>query len=405
MIWRLIGYALVGVALILVVVAVYVGGTRRTVPLVFSPPQLLGTTWRNYKAHYIEASTGRTLDPSRGNITTSEGQSYTMLRAVWQDDQATFDQSWQWTKDNLHRPNDRLSAWLFGKRADGTYGILTTQGGLNNATDADQDIALALVFAYARWQNTQYLGDARVIANDIWDKDVVTIGGKPYLAADDVELSASSTSALINVSYINPVAYRVFAAIDPKHPWMTLLTNSYDLIGKTITAPLGGTQAGALPPDWVRINKKTGALSAAVGSTTTNYSYDALRLPWRLALDYQWYKDPRDAQLLGQLTALGQLWRQNGMLPSVITHDGTATDSSEAPAMYGGSIGYFIVADQQDAADVYNKKLQYLYDPGTNAWVTPLSYYDDNWAWFGIALYNQLLPNLYASLPASLYEL
>ncbi len=77
-----------------------------------------------------------------------------------------------------------------------------------------------------------------------------------------------------------------------------------------------------------------------------------------------------------------------------------AIQSTEVPSLYGGTIGYFMLADPAHAADVYQQKLLFLYDPGANAWKVPLSYYDDNWAWFGIALYNHLLPNLTEKLPA-----
>ena len=33
--------------------------------------------------------------------------------------------------------------------------------------------------------------------------------------------------------------------------------------------------------------------------------------------------------------------------------------------------------------------------PDFQDWKTPLGYYDDNWAWFGIALYNNFLDDLY----------
>jgi hypothetical protein len=101
----------------------------RSAPLTFSPLEILGGTWYTYKLEGLEPGTGRTIDRSRGNITTSEGESYTMLRAVWMDDKPTFDTSWQWTKDNLHRPHDQLFAWLFGERPDGTYGVLTARAG------------------------------------------------------------------------------------------------------------------------------------------------------------------------------------------------------------------------------------------------------------------------------------
>jgi hypothetical protein len=48
----------------------------------------------------------------------------------------------------------------------------------------------------------------------------------------------------------------------------------------------------------------------------------------------------------------------------------------------------------ETAEAIYNNKLQLLFNPDTNSWKVKLGYYDDNWAWFGIALYNSMLPNL-----------
>ena len=160
---------------------------RRIRTMVFSPDTMLTSLWERYKLEYIESTSGRTLDKQRDNITTSEGESYTMLRAVWQDDRATFDRSWEFTRNNLGRKDDHLFSWKFGARADGSYGVLSTDGGMNAASDADSDIALSLLFAYGRWQHKEYLADALPIISDIWDKEVVIIGGKPYLAANDVE--------------------------------------------------------------------------------------------------------------------------------------------------------------------------------------------------------------------------
>jgi hypothetical protein len=53
-----------------------------------------------------------------------------------------------------------------------------------------------------------------------------------------------------------------------------------------------------------------------------------------------------------------------------------------------------MVSDPELAKEVYEKKLAFLFDQDTNTWKGDLSYYDSNWAWFGIALYNGLLPNL-----------
>lgn len=401
---RFAGYALLCASLVLLASVLYLLSPKSKTPLVFSPTQVLGATWRIYKDYYFEKTSGRVLDLSQSGVTTSEGESYAMLRAVWQSDKAAFDQQWSWTKDNLLHDTDWLSSWRFGEREDGSYGVLTAEGGEHAASDADTDIALALVFAYARWQDPTYIGEARRVLDDIWDKEVILIGGKPYMTANDLEKFSGSGTAVVNPSYLAPYAYRIFALVDSAHPWGELVDTSYELLGRSMEQPLGKTISAGLPPDWVLIDKRTGALSRpAAGTMTTNFGYDALRVPWRLALDYQWYADSRAKDLLGRMSFLSQQWRDTGALASVYAHDGSVVADYESAAMYGGAIGYFMVADQEQAREVYEQKLAFLYDSDTNDWKQRLSYYDDNWAWFGIGLYNNLLPNLVANLPASAY--
>lgn len=401
---KLLGYVLVVAAVIVLLIVMYRNSGKSNTPLVFTPEQILNSTWLNYKDSYIEASSGRTLDKQRDNITTSEGESYTMLRAVWLGDKTTFDSSWSWTKDNLqHKTGDKLFAWLFGKvpGTTNTYSVLTAQGGNTTASDADTDIALSLVFAYSRWQQQSYLGDARVIISDIWNNDVVVVNGTPYMSADNLEKSSADPNIAIDVSYLNPAAYRIFAQVDPTHPWNQLVNSSYALLGRSIGSPIDKSKSAGLPPDWIAMNRSTGSLSAPEGgSNTTNFGFDALRVPWRIELDSIWFNDPRASATLKSLSFLDTAWKTNGQLAGTYAHDGSVVAAAESPSMYGGTIGYFMNSDPAAASDIYQQKLAVLYDPGKNGWKDTLSYYDDNWAWFGIALYNGLLPNLTVGLPA-----
>lgn len=392
---QILGYILIVVAVLILAIVAYTNSQRTKVPIVFSEKDMLATLWQNYKKEYLEEGTFRTLDKQQNNITTSEGQSYTMLRAVWMDDKATFDGAYKWTQDTLKRPDDNLHSWLFGKKSDGTYGILTERGGQNSATDADVDIAVALLFASHRWQQESYLNDAKALINDIWNKDIVVIKGVPYLAANDLE-KTTSEKPIINPSYLAPYAYRMFAKVDPTHDWNAVVDSSYHILEVSTTDKLDKSKSVNLPPDWVAINRSTGMPEKAPSdSLTTNYSYDALRTSWRIALDYQWNKEPRAKAYLDRLTFLTSEWENNKVLHSVYAHDGTVVTQAEAPAMYGGSIGYFKVSDQKNAQNVYESKLKFLYSPDTNSWKTTLGYYDDNWVWFGIGLYSELLPNLF----------
>ncbi len=391
-----IGIGLICFAAVLFLVVRFVNGDKRQVPIIFSKKEMLQNTWDQYKAAYLEPGTNRTLDKQQNNLTTSEGESYTMLRAVWMDDKPTFDASLQWTQNVLKHKQDNLHAWVFGEQSAGKYGILTNKGGDNSATDAETDMAMSLLFAAHRWNDPSYLDQAKALIGDIWKNEVVTVQGKPILAANDVE-RLSPDKIIFNPSYFSPYAYRMFATVDSTHNWQGVIDSGYAIINQSVTSPLDVKTSANIPPDWVQINRHTGAVTAVGnGSLTTNYSYDALRVPWRLALDAQWYGDPRDTQLLSMFSFFSTQWKANGSLSIPYSHDGAVVgNATEVPAMYGGVIGYFMNAgDQKVASDVYDQKLAVLYDTDTNAWRTPLGYYDDNWTWFGIGLYEHLLPNL-----------
>jgi endoglucanase len=361
-------------------------------PRTASDQTVLNDLWRVYTATYLEDGTSRTLDRQSDDVTTSEGQSYTMLRAVWMDDLTTFSDSWQWTKDILQR-DDRLMAWKFGPLEDGSYGIQTGVGGANTATDADVDIAYALLMAYSRWKEDTFLYDALPIIDSIWEREVVRIDGEPVLVANNLERD-DPVRVLVNPSYFAPYAYRVFAKVDPDHDWTGLVDNSYALLQRLSTQPLDAGRSVGLPPDWVYLNRHDGEFSEVAEPLTTDYGYDALRTPWRLALDARWNGEPRARQLLEQQSSLADRWTADGRLVAVYDRDGTPAADYEAPAMYGGAMGYLTVVRPDLAEQVYTEELLPLHDADTGDLTEPLGYYDSNWVWFGMALYLDQLPDL-----------
>lgn len=405
-----LGLTLLGIALIIFIFIAYKNSSRRQVPIIFSPRSELIALWEEYKKLDLEPDTYRVLDRYKNYITTSEGESYAMLRAVWVDDQATFDRSWKWTKDNLQRP-DHLFSWLFGRIQENHYGVLVSQGGQNTAADADTDIALALIFASARWNQKGYLAEAQQIISAIWENEVVVVRGKPYLVADNLE--KTSQEMFVNPSYLAPYEYRIFAQVDPDktHHWLALVDTSYEVLQKSIASPLDKQTSAGLPPDWVLLNQTTGEISAPRQSSTypytTDFGFDALRVPWRMYIDWKWFGEPRAKQVLASMSFLDKTWNASGPdkhLYTTYSHSGEPILKDQTAALYGGTLGYFMAEDPAAAKQIYDSKLQVLFNPDTNSWKAPLGYYDDNWTWFGIALYNDLIPNLLATSTNSTQE-
>lgn len=366
---------------------------------VFSEKTMLEHLWRDYKAEYI-SDDFRTLDKDNNSITTSEGQSYSMLRAVWQDDKETFDSVWKWTKDILWKDDNRLFAWLFGEREDGTYGVIEERGGWTSAVDADIDIAMALLFAYSRWQEDVYLLESTSIIKAIWNEVVVEINGKPYLVANDLEQYANDY-VLINPSYFSPAAFRMFAEVDLENDWLALVDTSYEVIQNSGRKNFD-TISVNLPPDWIALDRETGELvdpqtldGRYTENINTNFSFDAMRVVWRVAIDLEWYESIQARQTLERYTFLYEMWDRYSLIHASYTHSGEILYNTESLAMYGTALPYFMYNHPDHAKDIYQQKLVPMYIRDQYGEQKKMSYYDSNWMWFGMAFYQGSLENYF----------
>jgi endo-1,4-beta-D-glucanase Y len=193
---------------------------------------LLMATWQTYNRDFI-TSDGQVLNPIehrgwfhsehvRYTQTGSEGQAYAMLRAVWLDDRNAFDRVWRWTRGHLQVRQDHLLAWLWAQDENDTWRLLDG----NTASDADEDFALALVFAAHRWHDPRYSSAALTILGDIWRLEVGQERGTYYLTAGNWATQYDA-GLVVNPSYFAPYAYRIFAREDPAHPGEALADSSY----------------------------------------------------------------------------------------------------------------------------------------------------------------------------------
>jgi endoglucanase len=341
----------------------------------------LSNSWTFYAQTFIQAD-GRVIDRSAGGSSTSEGQSYAMLRAVWIGDRSTFDKSYSWGRNNLNSQvrQDHLWAWKWGKAGDGGWRVLDKAF----ASDADQDVALALITAFKTWRDDRYLQEARAILADIWNEATLQVGDHRFLLAGDS--LCSGANCRINPSYYAPYAYRIFAKFDKAHDWGQLVDTTYFVL--TSASALTET---ALPPDWLVLDTRTGRLSLP-SDKGRNFSYDALRVYWRIAMDRALSQDSRaDEYLRRTLPWLIATRRKRGELPAVISPSGAGLASYESLEMIAAVLPAIDVVDSSVAQEMAHQ-LESAYRAG--AWGDRNSYYLQNWAWFGTALYTHYLSTL-----------
>lgn len=253
--------------------------------------RLLSRSWETYRAVFI-TSEGRVVRPEHGHDTVSEGQAYAMLRAAWMDDRATFDRVWQWTRANLVRtgkPWPALMAWRWTPAS----GVLDW----NVASDADADIALALLTAEGRWPTPggSYREPALAILDDLLDHAVAAddAGVPVFLPGAWADQRDADRGLVLNPSYMAPASFRVFHRATGDERWRHLAAGAYEVLD-TICAPPGA----ALPPDWIRWwSHDRWAPDAEQGGLP---GWDAIRVPWRVATDALWFGEPRARAYLGR---------------------------------------------------------------------------------------------------------
>jgi endo-1,4-beta-D-glucanase Y len=337
---------------------------------------VLQAAWGGYKQTFVQG--GRVIDPTRGGITTSEGQSYALLRAVWMGDRSSFDTVWRWTAAHLQVRGDGLFSSLWGGGSVQDH---------NSASDADSDIALALLYAGRRFGEPGYTTAARTVLDGMWRSDVVAVDGMNVLTAGNWAATQQSPGPVINPSYFAPYAYRSFAHEDPAHPWMSLVDSSYTLLDRCSAAALDGTVSAGLPPNWCAISRSTGqVVSFPQIQAADDFGYDAFRVMWRVAVDAVWNNEPRARSYLVRHDFLRKRWSSTHRLDAVYGHDGTVVAGYEDPTVYGGDIGNFVVADELVAAQIQQRLLASFHAQSPAHFGDPSNYFEQNWVWFGIAL-------------------
>jgi endo-1,4-beta-D-glucanase Y len=208
------------------------------------------------------------------NSTVSEGIAYGMMIAVYMGDKALFDGLWAYEK--AHRNGNGLMDWSISASGQ----VI----GIGAATDADEDMAFALIMADRQWGG--YMNDALFQVNAVWNNEI----HESKLVKNGDGWGDWNN---LNISYFAPAYYRLFKQIDTNadHKWDDVIKTVYDTIAASLK-PENGNMTNGLVPAWCT---STGsAVSAAPGSSQPfHYQYDSCRTPFRIGLDWCWFGEMR----------------------------------------------------------------------------------------------------------------
>ena len=200
----------------------------------------------------------------------SEGTGYGMLLAATLDDRGTFDRL---LKGFLKRKNGHgMMAWSFGLCNDSVYDW-------NAASDADLDIAMALILASRKgWTGDfQYGQLARDLITAIQNNAIsYCTNGLAVIRLGDTWGGCKDQGQHLNPSYFSPAFYREFGRFVPDQAdtWNRLANDAYKLLRQY------QEKMDNLVPDW--------AFSDGSPKDPVKYGYEACRVPMRIATDFIW---------------------------------------------------------------------------------------------------------------------
>jgi endo-1,4-beta-D-glucanase Y/predicted small lipoprotein YifL len=355
--------------------------------LVPRDPGPVRAAYDRWRATFVTAAGDalRVQRPESGGDTVSEGIAYGMLLSVYANDQPTFDKLWQYSQHWLD--GNKLMNWYISP--DGTSVL-----GTGAASDADEDMAYALIAADARWGgkgslSTNYIDLANTQINLIWQYEVDHSHADVLLPGD----TGFNTSPLvINISYFAPAYYKAFGKVTGQTAnWNNVAKTSYDIIELTLNAQ-NGNQSNGLVPAW---STNAGVPMAPSGSPGMPiwHQLDSCRTPFRVAVDYCWNAEPRALTYLQKITGfysgIGAANIVDGYDLNGNPHPTNVTTGGPRAASFNGPAGVGAMATGATYATLRDQAYAGV---ATLTQLAGSTYYQESWTGLSLQFMTGLFP-------------
>ncbi len=263
--------------------------------------------YRSWRRRYIFPSNGGTrggyyvkMTGTNGpgnEITTSEAAGYGLIifalgAGIDGDEQRYFNGIYRMINDHRSIVNPELMSWYITEDEDPAHDS-------DAATDGDLDIAYALLLAHCQWGSDgeiNYLARAlRLLEKGIAAGEISWTSGRTRLGDWDDDPFSSRTSDWMCGHF------HTFAGTTGDPAWNALAASIYGLAEQVVSAY---SPATGLLPDFVVEDPPRPAPALFLEDVTDGeYSWNACRVPLRLALDWLHYGDDRARRFLVRLLA------------------------------------------------------------------------------------------------------
>ena len=331
--------------------------------------------WEKYAQHFISAD-GRVIDPMRGEITTSEGQSYALFFALVNNDHARFDRLLNWTQANLAAGDlsAHLPGWMWGKAPDGQWKLLDK----GQAADSDCWIAYTLIEAGRLWKNESYTQLGHAMMQHIDNTEVEDMPGFGLMLMPGAsENFVRGQDYTLNPSYLPHFMFMRFAAVDPSGPWSAIAANVLKLLKQSARSGYAMDFVQYVPAKGFNPVPGLGPPDPSKPAQPAAGSYDAIRV-------YLWagMENPAGtarSELLAAVPSMASYLADHGAPPEKVSDEGI-------PILQDGPIGFSAAVlpylralpQMSKAAAQQKQRIDAQLNPATGLYGKDPAYYDQN---------------------------
>jgi endo-1,4-beta-D-glucanase Y len=288
--------------------------------------------YKNFKSNNLmpECNGGlRTISENKDE-TLVESMGWAMIIAAYMGDRTNFDGLYKYYKSKIQ--GHGMMAWK------------TSCNGVNDAgsaSDGDLDVAFSLVVATWQWGES-YKSEATKAITTV-KKLIVDCSGTSVVAGGMSGNSVYGGCQETDISYYSPAFFRCFADFTNDKAWTKLADDTYTVLNN------GANKSTGLVPDWQTLSGGT------AGSRKHAYSFDASRVPWRIALDYLWNGNEKAKTwcktISGWANTIGPKNIKDGY-----NLDGSVTGTNHNMSFVGG-FAVAAMCNSQEIADAFGSEV------------------------------------------------
>lgn len=312
--------------LILIVTAV-IGG----VVWVNQPPKatetvkhrMVKTHYHNWKKTYLKGSDQAkfvvTNGAERHYQTLSEAQGYGMLIAVFAaqqdlDDRRTFDQLTRYYLAHRISADNPLMAWRQSRHGNE---MVSGRSEKSSATDGDLDIAYALILADELWGSDGALDYAKLahqLLAAIGEREINPVTKLPQVGD---WAAKSGFRDLLRPSDLITAYFRKFAAFTKDGSWTRVAQNSQRALKQLSSQHASGLMADFVTVSGPQLKFGTVEPKQVDSEYDHQYGFNACRIPWRVAYDYQMSQSPVSYEIVKKMLRFFKHEKQLGTVYSL----------------------------------------------------------------------------------------